>query len=196
MESKNKESELSAGEQHPSPSERQDSNQIEQLTTQEASTARAQKSGGPRTQQGKERSKHNASKFGILSKVVVLEGESRAEFAGLLNGLSNYFQPQGAFEEIQTEKLAALYWRQRRLIIAEGKADIGNGGDFLGLTKPPEWDLLLRYEATLDRAIDRTLAQLERYQRMRLGHPVPPPINVNLILVVTKNHSRAVSSKD
>jgi hypothetical protein len=41
-------------------------------------------------------------------------------------------------------------------------------------------DRLLRYEASLDRAFDRTLTQLERLQRMRLGHAVPPPVKVEL----------------
>jgi hypothetical protein len=41
-------------------------------------------------------------------------------------------------------------------------------------------DRLLRYETTLDRAIERVLNQLERLQRMRRGQPVPPPINLNI----------------
>ncbi len=41
-------------------------------------------------------------------------------------------------------------------------------------------DRLLRYEASLDRSFDRTLTQLERLQRMRLGHAVPPPVKVEL----------------
>jgi hypothetical protein len=44
----------------------------------------------------------------------------------------------------------------------------------------PASERLLRYEAHLDRAFDRTLNQLERLQRMRLGQPVPPPIKVQL----------------
>ena len=39
----------------------------------------------------------------------------------------------------------------------------------------PDMDRLLRYEATINREIDRTLNQLERAQRMRLGQPVPLP---------------------
>jgi len=39
---------------------------------------------------------------------------------------------------------------------------------------------LLRYEASLERAFDRTLVQLERLQRMRLGQPVTPPIKVEI----------------
>ena len=38
--------------------------------------------------------------------------------------------------------------------------------------KGSELDYLLRYEASLERNFDRTLGQLERLQRMRLGHPV------------------------
>jgi hypothetical protein len=39
-------------------------------------------------------------------------------------------------------------------------------------------DRLIRYEAHLSREFDRTLAQLERQQRMRLGHPVLPKLEV------------------
>lgn len=42
----------------------------------------------------------------------------------------------------------------------------------------PGLDRLLRYEASLERQFDRTLSQLERLQRMRLGQPVLPRIEV------------------
>ncbi len=44
----------------------------------------------------------------------------------------------------------------------------------------PAMDRLLRYEASLERAFDRTLTQLERLQRMRLGQTVLPPVKVEL----------------
>lgn len=37
---------------------------------------------------------------------------------------------------------------------------------------------LLRYEASLERAFDRTLAQRERLQRLRLGQAVLPCLDV------------------
>jgi hypothetical protein len=46
--------------------------------------------------------------------------------------------------------------------------------------QPPILERLLRYEAHLSREFDKTLSQLERLQRMRLGQPVIPPINVRL----------------
>ncbi len=44
----------------------------------------------------------------------------------------------------------------------------------------PRSDRLLRYEASLERAFERTLNQLERLQRMRLGQPVLPPVKIEV----------------
>jgi hypothetical protein len=46
--------------------------------------------------------------------------------------------------------------------------------------EPERLDRLLRYEASLERAFDRTLNQLERMQRLRRGQPVAPRIDVNV----------------
>jgi hypothetical protein len=77
------------------------------------------KSTGPRTPQGKERSKFNARKHGLFSKAVLLQGESRAEYDALLNGLMEDFQPQGKLETVLVENLAILLWRKRRLLQVE-----------------------------------------------------------------------------
>ena len=94
----------------------------------------ARRAGGPRTPKGKERSKHNALKHGLFSKVVLLKDEPRAEFDSLLNGLRNDLQPVGTLEIVFVDKLAALLWRQRRLLIAEG-AEIQKGREFLECDK-------------------------------------------------------------
>ena len=279
----------------------------------------ARGSTGPRTELGKERSKHNALRHGIFSKVAVLKSESQAEFDALCKALREDCKPEGTLEELLVDKLAVLFWRFRRFLIAE-EAEIQvrtpefarreeneryrqqaatfpqltcNGGlirwienpealqgcvsllgdlqrsitangfdpdhdrpilkklygktdddslnnelyksyegwqdtsqceeqerkengyaspdqckeNFLDEVKEeirrleryrkehatisarklevealrlPEMDRLLRYETSLSREIDRTLNQLERLQRMRLGQPVPPPINLNV----------------
>jgi hypothetical protein len=136
---------------------------------------------GPRTKQGKGKSKQNATKYGIFSQVVALKGESRAEVNALRNGLLDYFKPEGTMEEVLVDKLTAYLWRQRRLIVAETEADGRLNESIVQFNDgSPKLDVLLRYETTLDRSIDRILGQLERYQRMRLGQQVPPPINVNV----------------
>jgi len=84
------------------------------------------KTSGPRTPEGKQRSKHNALKHGIFSKIVLLSGESTLKFTSVLNGLRNDLRPEGALEEILVEKLASVLWRSRRVLIAEG-AEIQRG---------------------------------------------------------------------
>jgi hypothetical protein len=44
----------------------------------------------------------------------------------------------------------------------------------------PKLEQLLRYSASLERTVERTLNQLERAQRMRVGQPVAPRIDVNV----------------
>jgi hypothetical protein len=49
-----------------------------------------------------------------------------------------------------------------------------------GIPDSARLDTLMRYATTLDRSFDRTVNQLERAQRIRLGQPVAPRIDVNV----------------
>src|SRR5882762_2247142 len=89
------------------------------------------KSTGPRTPQGKQRSKYNALKHGIYSKAPLLKDESRTHYQSLLQQLREYHQPEGSTEELLVEKLAILVWRHRRFLKAE-IAEISKGTEFLG----------------------------------------------------------------
>jgi hypothetical protein len=141
---------------------------------------------GPRTPMGKERSKYNALKHGIFSQVALLKNEPRAEFDALLDGFQEYFQPKGVPEQVLVEQLAVLKWRLRRLLTAEAEIishpalDL-NGGFSLGVKSESMLDhpnRLFRYEAGIERSFGRTLDQLERLQRIRLGQPVLPKLEV------------------
>jgi hypothetical protein len=74
---------------------------------------------GPRTFIGKQRTRLNATKHGIFSSVVLLDGESRYEFDSLKEGLEKYYDPRGVLEKILVNMLFILFWRYRRLLIAE-----------------------------------------------------------------------------
>ena len=107
-----------SGEEFPHSKERK-LYQSAQIATQEASTTRAKKSGGPTTKRGRERSRCNALKHGIFASVVVLEDESPAQFDSLLQGFRDDLRPEGMMEEVLVEKLATLKWRHRRMLAAE-----------------------------------------------------------------------------
>src|SRR6202048_1197371 len=77
------------------------------------------RSTGPRTALGKQRSKFNALKHGFLSKAVLLQDESPAEYQALLSGLRKDYEPEGTLENLLVENLAILWWRRRRFLQVE-----------------------------------------------------------------------------
>ncbi len=89
------------------------------------------KSTGPRTPQGKQRSKYNALKHGIYSRGPLLRDESLEHYQSLLQELLEYHLPEGSTEELLVEKLAILAWRHRRFLKAE-IAEISKGTEFVG----------------------------------------------------------------
>ncbi len=109
--------EIRVAESKPSP--RNERSDVKTSTVSEILPLRNQKSTGPTSTVGKERSKRNAVKHGIFAKVVVLENEPLAQFDSLLRGFRNDLRPKGSVEEILVEKLASLTWRYRRMLVAE-----------------------------------------------------------------------------
>ena len=59
-----------------------------------ANRRNARKSTGPRSEAGKAVSRNNAIKHGILSSVVVAEGEEKELFDALLGSLAQQFDPK------------------------------------------------------------------------------------------------------
>lgn len=70
--------------------------------------------------------RYNAMKHGILSRLAVLPHEDVGEFGDLLAALVEEHQPAGATEMHLIEELAAIIWRKRRVLMAEG-ATINQG---------------------------------------------------------------------
>jgi hypothetical protein len=137
---------------------------------------RRQRGGGPRTKLGKQRSKQNATKYGIYSQVVLLRGEPRIEFDDLLKGLRDDYKPQGMFARLLVDLLATHCWRYRRVLIAEA-AEIRKGTELLGLDDGQEqfevafsqlsFGTILSLISGIGnpKALDECLALLERLRR-------------------------------
>jgi hypothetical protein len=147
---------------------------------------------------------HNAVSHGIYAEIL-LEGhafqESEAAYQRLLEGLRASSKPETTLEDVLVEELAFLFLRLTRLYKAEARIAprmfevIERGlveeephvstqcvweGEVPIVRKELSPELLLRYEASLERSIDRTLTQLERLQRMRLGLAVLPPVKLEI----------------
>jgi|NGEPerStandDraft_6_1074524.scaffolds.fasta_scaffold19325_5 hypothetical protein len=93
------------------------------LKKREANQRNGQKSNGPKTPEGKARSRRNALKHGILaSALLITQGggaEDAAEFYELLSGLHRDLAPVGTLEEMLVEKIAVCWWRQKRALRCE-----------------------------------------------------------------------------
>src|SRR5581483_7473820 len=79
-----------------------------------ANRANAEKSTGPKSEEGKTRSSRNAFKHGLYSQQLVLPGEDAAALDALKADLRAEHQPTNKTEEILVNELAEQYWRLRR----------------------------------------------------------------------------------
>src|SRR5436190_23307771 len=84
-----------------------------------ANRANAQKSTGPKTSEGKAKSKMNAVKHGILSREVLVAGEDQQEFTALQEWFQEDLQPVGPMEVMLVGQIVATHWRLRRILAAE-----------------------------------------------------------------------------
>ena len=148
--------------------------------------------GGPKTDQGKRRSRRNSLRHGLTSTtLVVLPEENGREYEEILRGFRESLQPGGAFEDALVARLAQTHWRglrSRRVetgmldITAASQRDLARqvvedcsehldphkaiGVAFM--TAPPDqWHNWLRYDTTISRDFFRTLDTLTRLQHAR-----------------------------
>jgi len=89
----------------------------------EANRRNAQKSTGPKTENGKAASKLNALKHGLLAQTVVVRGyqikESTNEFKKLCREFYADLNPVGPLEEMLVNQIVTATWRLRRARTAE-----------------------------------------------------------------------------
>jgi hypothetical protein len=132
----------------------------------EASRKNGAKSQGPKTSEGKAISSLNAIRRGLLSKTLLIEDESSAHFAALLQQLFDEFQPLPGNETTLVESMAIARWRQLRLLGMESAAISHEIRNHRGMSKEPLTSLTHAVFATrnlTDRS--RVLSYLSRELR-------------------------------
>ena len=81
----------------------------------EASRRNARKSTGPRTVEGKDRSRYNAVKHGMTAKTPVLPGEDEGAFQKRVESWKDDLRPRGAVEDFLVERAARISWQLDRV---------------------------------------------------------------------------------
>ena len=142
------------------------------------------KKGGVNTEQGKSISRLNAEKHGIFTKVMIAEAEEGEILDQLIGRLFDEFTPKGILEETLVDRIVIFIWRLRRCAIAEKaiiEQDLKSEGNknmaiirsprFINSKKmvlyPNNFEVLLRFETTIERQLYRVTRELREIQKMR-----------------------------
>src|SRR5262245_15195000 len=80
-----------------------------------ANRLNAQKSTGPRSDEGKAASRFNALKHAASAQSRIIPGEEDSALAELAAAYERQFQPVGPEERLLLEKIVAADWTQRRM---------------------------------------------------------------------------------
>ena len=92
----------------------------------DANRANAQKSTGPQTDEGKQRSRFNASRHGLTGQILLLTPEQQPIYDRLKNGLIEEFAPATEHErQLVAEYATNLWHRQRAGNLEEGIFALG-----------------------------------------------------------------------
>lgn len=120
-------------------------------------------------------SSQNATRHGVLCEHVTVDAENDGRYHTLLEALWDELNPQGERERLLVERLANLFWRERRLIEAERRElnlridhasdPFGGGSRSLSLGQQL---LIGRYQTMLTNQISSTMNQLEVLQSRRM----------------------------
>jgi hypothetical protein len=153
-----------------------------------ANRGNAKLSTGPKTDEGRERSKMNALKHGLTAEAIVISAERAEDFADFGNAMFEDCAPVGALECMLVERLIVCAWRLRRAVRREadldraliearsGEVDLMGTASLRGL---PSADMnFLRYETAIERGLYRAIHDLERMQARRTEQKVAAPIGI------------------
>jgi hypothetical protein len=131
-----------------------------------ANRTNAQRSTGPRTSAGKQRSSQNNYQHGFYglrlfpnSKLLAEDG---ADYNRIYAAYWNHYAPVGDLEKLCVEKIAVEALRLARLFGHEQKI-LAWGAPF----EARSMDKIVRYESSVSRQLDKTIEQLERLQEAR-----------------------------
>ena len=93
----------------------------------------AQKSTGPRTEEGKKTSSRNSMSHGLFCDALVLEGESQQAMEFLRQQYIRSLRPQDLLELQLVDRIVAASWKLRRLQESEALIHASKGDALHGL---------------------------------------------------------------
>lgn len=155
------------------------------MTTQaqlDANRQNAQKSTGPKTEEGKTTVAQNALKHGLTAAAPVIAGEDLAAYEQFRRQLSAELLPKGPMESMLAERVIELSWRLKRAgrlqvgtydALTADQTDGNSATLSLGRIAINDFssgkvlDRLLMHECRIERSLYKTMLELQRLQFIR-----------------------------
>ncbi len=139
-----------------------------------ANRENAQKSTGPRTEEGKARSSKNATRHGFNSKEFIVAEDQQEEFASLSKSLRKQVSPLGALEQEVFTQLLHAAWNLRRIRRLEAELAGGDIDPLADASLDGQLDRLARYHARFERTFYRAMKELRTLQTNSVIRPSLP----------------------
>ena len=143
----------------------------------EANRRNALKSTGPKSDDGKARSRLNALRHGLTAEQAVLPHEDENDYEKLREGMLESYAPENSAEQAIVEELANAYWRLLRMHRVEnqywdhlgGCYNRGDAGIAEALLQAPDKQTrnYFRYYAQVERSYYKALAAADQIKRER-----------------------------
>ncbi len=136
-------------------------NQKKVTAREAANRANAAKSTGPKTEEGKKISSHNALKTGLTGRTVLLPTDNVADYQAHLASIEERYQPATDEERFHAQNIAHIEWRILRIPTLE-TAFLALGRKRFANTHPeePEDIRALLIEAEVQLELQKPLANL------------------------------------
>ena len=142
-----------------------------------ANRLNAQKSTGPRTEEGKRTVSQNAVKHGLFAHEAVIKCEDPAEFELHREALIDELKPVGAIESMLAERIVSLSWRLQRVERMQNEAtDCLIEEDYLPLGRmaTKRWsgnlktiEKMFMHERRIESSLNRNITKLKKLQIIR-----------------------------
>ena len=133
----------------------------------DANRSNAKKSTGPRTPEGKARSRENALRHGLCALPLLMDCEDEDEFNEMVDNLFEEWRPATTTENMVFCKMVEQFWLSRRATIqlSESTAYLtGKDGD---AEDARNVSLMLRYSQTAMRGFFKAMNELIKLQKNR-----------------------------
>jgi hypothetical protein len=132
-----------------------------------ANKQNAQKSTGPRSEEGKAKSSLNHLSHGLTSSLNVVHDEQPEEFKALLIDLMTEYEPATPTEQILVEKMSTNQWLSLRAIRLQGESFLNQQiiGDSFAI--PKDLGVLIRYHTTAENNFHKAHNELVKVQKER-----------------------------